>query len=60
MERLVKSDAVLEHDGIGAKVGFGICSCILYALFPGIYAIIAPAISDAFGTEHYQVPAQRI
>jgi len=46
--------SLLEHDGIGAKVGFGICSCILYALFPGIYAIIAPAISDAFGTKHYQ------
>jgi hypothetical protein len=28
---------------------------LVYAAFPGIYAIIAAAISDGFGLEHYQV-----
>ena len=28
--------------------------CVLYAVCPGIYVIIAAEISGAFGTEHYQ------
>ena len=30
-------------------------STVLYCAFPGIYAIIAATISDAFGPDHYQV-----
>ena len=28
--------------------------CILYATFPGIYAIVAAGVNDAFGPAHYQ------
>ena len=34
---------------------YGLCMSFVYAAFPGIYAIIAAAISDGFGLEHYQV-----
>ena len=45
----------LAHESLEAKVVYGICMSLLYTAFPGIYAIIAAAINDAFGHDHYQV-----
>ena len=28
--------------------------CLLYSMFPGIFTIVAAAVADAFGPEHYQ------
>jgi len=36
------------------RVFFAVWMCVLYAVCPGIYVIIAAEISGAFGTEHYQ------
>jgi len=44
----------LAHESLEAKVVYGICMSLLYTAFPGIYAIIAAAINDAFGHDHYQ------
>ena len=44
-----------EADSLEAKVCYGLCLSALYGMFPGIYAILAPAITDAFGPTHYQV-----
>ena len=45
----------LVHDSLDARVSYAACSCMLYAFYPGIYAIIAPAISNAFGPKYFQV-----
>lgn len=36
------------------RVFFAVWMCVLYAVSPGIYVIIAAEIAAAFGTEHYQ------
>ena len=37
------------------KVLYVILMVSLYGSFPGIYAIVAAAVSDAFGHKYYQV-----
>ena len=37
------------------KVCYGFLMVTLYGSFPGIYAIVAAAVSDAFGPKYYQV-----
>jgi len=44
----------LEENSMEAKICYGLLSTILYMSFPGIYAIIAATINDAFGPDHYQ------
>ena len=34
---------------------YGLLVVLLYATFPGIYAIVAAATNDAFGPKYYQV-----
>jgi hypothetical protein len=36
------------------KVCYGLLMAILYATFPGVYSLLAGAITDAFGPAHYQ------
>ena len=33
---------------------YGLWMSVLYASFPGIYAIVAAGVNDAFGPVHYQ------
>ena len=42
------------EETIGAKAGYGVLMTILYGTFPGIYAIVAAAVNDAFGPVHYK------
>ena len=42
------------EETIGAKTGYGVLMTILYGTFPGIYAIVAAAVNDAFGPVHYK------
>ena len=44
-----------EAESLTAKVCYGLLMSVLYITFPGIYAIIAATINDAFGPDHYQV-----
>lgn len=44
----------LEKESLTAKVLYGLLMSVLYITFPGIYAIIAATINDAFGPDHYQ------
>ena len=44
----------LEAESLTAKVMYGLVMTILYCSFPGIYAVIAATVSDAFGPDHYQ------
>ncbi|XP_023334431.1 uncharacterized protein LOC111705948 isoform X2 [Eurytemora carolleeae] len=44
----------LDADSMAAKGCYGTCMAVLFAAFPGIYPIIAPAINDGFGPDHYQ------
>jgi len=41
-------------DGQGSRVCYGVWMCLLYSTCPGIYAIIAAEVSQAFGPLHYQ------
>ena len=41
-------------DGVGGRVCYGLWMSVLYATFPGIFAIVAAAVNDAFGPTHYQ------
>ena len=45
---------VTGEETIGSKIGYGIMMVLLYAIFPGIYAIVAAAVNDAFGPVHYK------
>jgi len=44
----------IGEETIGAKAGYGVLMTILYGTFPGIYAIVAAAVNDAFGPVHYK------
>ena len=44
----------LGEETLGAKTGYGVLMTILYGTFPGIYAIVAAAVNDAFGPVHYK------
>ena len=43
-----------KGDGHGSRVCYAIWMCLLSATCPGIYAIIAAEINQAFGPLHYQ------
>ena len=43
----------IGEDTIGAKVGYGTVMVLLYAIFPGVYAVLAAGVNDAFGPVHY-------
>ena len=45
---------LLGHDTIAAQTGYATVMVILYGAFPGIYAIVAAAVADAFGHLHYK------
>ena len=36
------------------KVCYGLWMSVLYATFPGVFAIVAAVVNDAFGPVHYQ------
>ena len=44
----------IGEDTIEAKVGYGTVMVLLYAVFPGIYAILAAGNNDAFGSYDYK------
>ena len=41
--------------GSGARLGYTLMMALLYMTFPGIYSIVAAAVNEAFGPEHYKV-----
>merc|ERR1719317_1778412 len=44
----------MGDDGQGGRVCYALWMCLLYATCPGIYAIIAAEVCQAFGPLHYQ------
>ena len=44
----------ISSNSLTLKLSFGLWMSVLYATFPGIYAIMASGVSDAFGPGHYQ------
>merc|ERR1719348_470637 len=44
----------LGEESIGARAGYGILMVLLYGTFPGIYAIVAAGVNEAFGPLHYK------
>ena len=44
----------LGQESLTAKIGYALVMIILYGTFPGIYAVVAPAVSDAFGQIHFK------
>ena len=49
---------LIPGDGHGARVCYALWICLLYATCPGIYAIIAAEVNQAFGPVHYQANFQ--
>ena len=45
---------IIGDDGQGGRVCYALWMCLLYATCPGIYAIIAAEVCQAFGPLHYQ------
>ena len=44
----------LGQESLTAKAGYALVMIILYGTFPGIYAVVAPAVTDAFGQIHFK------
>ena len=44
----------LGQETMAAKAGYGLVMIVLYGTFPGIYAVVAPAVAEAFGEIHYK------
>ena len=44
----------LGQESLAAKIGYALVMIILYGTFPGIYAVVAPAVTDAFGQIHFK------
>jgi len=44
----------LGEETIAAKLGYSFLMVLLYAVFPGMYSIVAAAVNDAFGPDHYK------
>ena len=44
----------LGEDTDAARAMYGVVMVLLYGTFPGIYAIVAAAVADAFGSLHYK------
>ena len=45
---------LLGQGTTAAKAGYSSVMVLLYGTFPGIYAIVAAAVADAFGSLHYK------
>ena len=45
--------AACEPNSNGAKAFYGIWLCAIYAVFPGVYATMAPGILSTFGPKFY-------
>ena len=45
---------LLGQDTIAAQAGYAAVMVVLYGTFPGIYAVVAAAVADAFGQLHYK------
>jgi len=45
---------MIGENNLAVKVCYAVWMCLLYATFPGIYAIVAAGVNDAFGPVHYQ------
>ena len=44
----------LGQESPGAKVGYSLVMIGLYGTFPGVYAVVAPAVADCFGRIHFK------
>ena len=45
---------LMGQGSVAAKAGYAAVMILLYGTFPGIYAIVAAAVADAFGPLHYK------
>jgi len=45
---------MIGENNLGVKLCYGLWMSVLYATFPGIYAIVAAGVNDAFGPVYYQ------
>ena len=45
--------AFWEVNSLGAKLFYGFWLCAIYAVFPGVYATMAPGILSTFGPKYY-------
>ena len=54
IEHLICEMIFLGENNLAVKVCYAVWMCLLYATFPGIYAIVAAGVNDAFGPVHYQ------
>ena len=45
---------LMGQGSVAAKAGYAAVMILLYGTFPGIYAIVAAAVADAFGSLHYK------
>jgi len=44
----------LGEDTEAAKAGYGLVMIVLYGTFPGVYAVVAPAVADYYGRLHFK------
>jgi len=45
---------LIGNNTLAVKLCYATCMCLLYSTFPGIYAVVAAAVNDAFGPRYYQ------
>ena len=45
---------MLEDNSIEAKIAFGIAMILLFSLFPGVYAVMAAGVNEAFGSDYFE------
>eukprot|EP00092_Neocalanus_flemingeri_P012275 GFUD01013231.1.p1 GENE.GFUD01013231.1~~GFUD01013231.1.p1 ORF type:complete len:473 (+),score=82.72 GFUD01013231.1:152-1570(+) len=45
---------MIGSNTLTVKIAYGCWMCLLYSVFPGIFAIVAAGVADAFGPDHYQ------
>jgi len=45
---------MIGNNDLSVKVCYGLWMSVLYATFPGVFAIVAAGVNDAFGPVHYQ------
>ena len=53
-EQLWKNIIFSGNNTLAVKLCYATCMCLLYSTFPGIYAVVAAAVNDAFGPRYYQ------
>ena len=44
----------LGQESLGAKAGYSLVMVGLYGTFPGVYAVVAPAVADCYGRIHFK------